>query len=184
MMGLLFVAQRRFAEAEPYFLQAIRIRERSLGASHAETGDAVNNLAWTYHEQGKDDEARPLFERALRIFEQSRGPSDPSVAHVLDGLAQVETRESEYEEAEAKYLRAIAIWDEQAPAGNSSLVLLLKHYAELLEKLGRAADLVKIKSRLTPLRAKFTLVEDKAGVWYRHPDVTPGLDVRTVRQGS
>jgi tetratricopeptide (TPR) repeat protein len=184
MMGLLFVAQRRFAEAEPFLLQAIRIRERSLGASHAETGDAVNNLAWAYHEQGKDDEARPLFERALKIFEQSRGPLDPSVAHVLDGLAQIQARESEYEEAEAKYLRAIAIWDEQAPVGNISLLLLLKHYAELLEKLGRVSDLVKIKARIAPLRAKFTLIEGKVRVWYRHPEVTPGLDVGTVRRGS
>ena len=138
LMGLQLIAER-FAEAEAYFLQSIRLRERSLGASDPETGDSVNNLAWTYHEQGKDDQARPLFERALKIFEQSRGPTDPSAAHVLDGLAQIQARESEPEEAEAKYLRAIGIWDEQAPGGNVSLLQVLKHYSDLLEKLGRAA---------------------------------------------
>src|SRR3954463_1662074 len=103
-------------------LKTIEIRQKSLGPSHPETGDALNNLAWTYHEQGKDDEARPLFERALRIFELFRVSPDPSVAHVLDGLAQIEARKGENAEAEAKYLRAIAIWDQRSPGGDPSLI--------------------------------------------------------------
>jgi tetratricopeptide (TPR) repeat protein len=184
LMGLLFVAQRRYAEAEPYFLQAIRLREKTLGTSHPEIGDAVNNLAWAYHEQGKDDEARPLFERALKIFEQSGSPMDVSVAHVLGGLGQIHAREGENEEAEAAYLRAIAIWDQKVPGGNLALAEVLKHYADLLEKLGRGADLVRIKARIAPLRAKFAMIEGKVDTRYRIPAYAPGLDLGTIRQRS
>jgi tetratricopeptide (TPR) repeat protein len=184
LLGLLLISQRRYAEAEPYFLQAIRLREKTLGTSHPEIGDAVNNLAWTYHEQGKDDEARPLFERALKIFEKSSGPMDPSVAHVLDGLGQIHAREGENEQAEAAYLRAIAIWDQRVPAGNMSLVDVLKHYADLLEKLGRGTDLVRIKARIAPLRAKFTMIEGRVGAQYRIPAHAPGLDLGTIQQRS
>ena len=92
LLGLLLVAQRRFADAEPPFRKAIALRERSLRALHPDTGDALMNLASALFQQGKIDEATPFFERALRIFEMSRGPASPLVAYVLDGLAQIHER--------------------------------------------------------------------------------------------
>jgi tetratricopeptide (TPR) repeat protein len=174
LMGLLLAAQRRYAEAEPHFARAVTLREKSLGPSHPDTGDGVNNLAWAYHEQGKDDEARPLFERAMRIYERARGESDPSVAHVVDGLGQILRKQGKPKEAEANFLRAIAIW-ERLPDEGLSLLEVLRHYADLLEDEGRSAELGKIKARIAPLRAKYTLARLGLGSWYRFPDPSPGL---------
>jgi tetratricopeptide (TPR) repeat protein len=174
LMGLVMSAQRRYAEAEPHFSKAVTLREKAQGPSHPDTGDCLNNLAWAYLEQGKDDEAKPLFDRALRIFERARGDSDPSVAHLVDGLGQILRRQHQPKEAEDNYLRAIAIW-EKLPAEGLSLLEVLRHYADLLEDEGRSADLDKVKARIAPLRAKYTLARLGLGSWYRFPDPSPGL---------
>jgi tetratricopeptide (TPR) repeat protein len=179
----MLVSQRRYVESEPFFRRTIQIREKTSGKSHPETGDALNNLAWTYHDQGKDDEAQRLFERALTIFEEGRGSTGHGQAHALNGLAQIHAKKGENDEAEAKFLRAIEIWDTILPAGNASVLDVLKHYADLLETLGRSADLVKIKARITPLRAKVTLHEGKVSPGYRFPDPSPGIDQKLPSPG-
>jgi tetratricopeptide (TPR) repeat protein len=174
LMGLLLAAQRRYVESEPYFIKAITLRQKSQGPSHPDTGDALSNLAWTYHEQGKDDQAQPLFERALLIVERSRGESDYSVAHLADGLGQILSKQGKTDEAETYFLRAIAIW-ERFPNEGGSLLEVLRHYADFLDEKGRPADLNKVKTRMAPLRAKYTMAQARPGPWYRVPDPSPGL---------
>jgi tetratricopeptide (TPR) repeat protein len=173
LLGLVMVTQHRFDEAVLPFRQSITIREKSRGPSHAETGDALSNLAWVYIQQGKNAEARPLLLRALKIFEQSRGSTDPSVAHTLRGLAKIQAAGGEHEEAETKFLQAIAIWDARPELDVRALVEVLKDYVGLLEKLGRAEDLAKIKARLSPLQAKLSANEPKPGAWFRWPEINP-----------
>jgi tetratricopeptide (TPR) repeat protein len=174
LMGLLFAAQRRYVESEPYFTKAITLRQKAQGPSHPDTADALSNLAWAYHEQGKDDEAQPLFERALGIIERSRGDSDTSVAHLADGLGQILAKQGKTAEAEAYFLRAIAIW-ERFPNEGGSLLEVLRHYANFLDEKDRPADLNKVKTRMAPLRAKYTMAQARPGAWYRVPDPSPGL---------
>jgi tetratricopeptide (TPR) repeat protein len=173
LLGLLMVTQRRFDAAELPFRKAVEIRETAKGRSDVDTGDALCNLAWVYIEQGKHEDARPLLTRALKIFEQSRGSFDPSVAHTLHGLAKIQSNEGEQEEAEAKFLKAISIWDHLPVLDASALIEVLRDYSALLEKLGRAEDLSKIKSRMTPLKAKVSRNEAKSGARYRWSDPTP-----------
>jgi tetratricopeptide (TPR) repeat protein len=174
LMGLLLASQRRFAESERHFVRAITLREKALSSSSADLGDALNNLAWAYHEQGKDDQARPLFERALRYLERARGESAYSVAHVLDGLGQILAKEGKTDQAETDFLRAIAVW-EQFPNEGLSLLGVLRHYADLLEDKGRSDDLSKLKDRIAPLRAKYSFGREALGRWYRFPDPPTGL---------
>jgi tetratricopeptide (TPR) repeat protein len=174
LMGLLLAAQRRYAESEPYFRKAVTLREKAQGPSSPDTADALGNLAWAYHDQGKDDQAKPLFERALGIIERSRGELDFSVAHLVDGLGQILAKQGKADEAEGYFLRAIAIW-EQFPDEGVSLLEVLRRYADLLEEKGRSTDLDKVKARIAPLRAKFTLAQARVGRWYRFPEPWDGL---------
>ena len=59
--------QGRYAEAEPLFLRALAIREKSLGADHSEAAESLANLATLYISQHRYDEAGPLFRRVLEI---------------------------------------------------------------------------------------------------------------------
>ena len=53
LLGLGMVAQRRYAEGEIAFRQAVAIRQESQGPRHPELGDELNNLAWAQIEQGE-----------------------------------------------------------------------------------------------------------------------------------
>jgi tetratricopeptide (TPR) repeat protein len=184
LFGLQLVAQRRYAEAEPSFLKVVQICEKWLGPSHPDTGDGLNNLAWAYHEQGKDDEARPLFERALKIYLPTRGSVHPSVAYILDGLAEIDAANGDYDRAEVEFRRAIAIWEKIPNAGASELARVLRRYARLLESSGRRAETESVKARLDSLPVKVTMADRKASSWYRSPEPSQGIDLGPARRRS
>ena len=76
-LALLYHEQGKYAEAEPLYQRALRIREQQLGPEHPDVAYPLNDLAILYSEQGKYAEAEPLYQRALRIWEQQLGPEHP-----------------------------------------------------------------------------------------------------------
>ncbi len=147
LLGLGYVTQRRYAEAEADFARAVALREASQGSRHPETGDELNNLAWARLEQGKLAEARPSMEKSLDILEQSRGVQDPSVARTLDGLARIDAEQNNLPAAEAKYLRLIAIYEKLGPVQEPRLNEGLKRYADLLDRMGRPGEAGRVRGR-------------------------------------
>lgn len=148
LLGLGYVVQRRFAEAEAEFARAVALREASQGSKHPETGDELNNLAWARLEQGKLAEARPTMEKSLDILEQGRGVQDPSVARALDGLARIDAGQNDLSAAETKYLRLIAIYESLGTGQESRLNDGLKRYADLLDRMGRSGEAGRVRDRL------------------------------------
>ena len=59
--------RRRFAEAEPQFLQALALMDQVLGAQDAQLLPVLENLAALYLSQGKAAQARPYQQRAQEI---------------------------------------------------------------------------------------------------------------------
>ena len=90
----------RYAEAKPFYQQALHIRERQLGPEHLLVADTLNELAGLYHEQSNYAEAEPIFLRVLRIREQQLGPENLLVANPLNGLAILYCDQDRYAEAE------------------------------------------------------------------------------------
>ncbi|MCP4663025.1 MAG: tetratricopeptide repeat protein, partial [bacterium] len=95
----------RYAEAEPLFERAIKIREKALGEEHPLVAKSLNNLALLYRDQGRLAEAESLFERSLKIREKALGDEHPQVAQSLENYALLlrdTERTSEAEEMEAR----------------------------------------------------------------------------------
>jgi tetratricopeptide (TPR) repeat protein len=63
----LYMAQGRFAEAEPLQKRRLIILENALGATHPDVAVALNDLALLYHHLERFAEAEPLFKRSLAI---------------------------------------------------------------------------------------------------------------------
>ena len=66
------------------FGEALKVRQRSLGEQHWQTGESYYDVATAVHAQGRLDEARPFYETALAIYEvwsvkTISAPSSPSV---------------------------------------------------------------------------------------------------------
>ena len=69
-MGFLYYYCDMFAQAEPYFLQALTLREALFGPDHPETAESVGRLAILYwHGDNAASNAEPLLRRALHIYE-------------------------------------------------------------------------------------------------------------------
>ena len=60
--------QGKFAEAEPYYREALEKRRRVLGEEHPDTLVSINNMATLLEKQGRLDEAELLQRALLRKF--------------------------------------------------------------------------------------------------------------------
>ncbi len=108
-LAIIYFEQGRYAEAEPLYQRALRIREQRLGPEHPRVAYPLNNLANLYKEQGRYAEAEPLYQRALRIFEQQWGPEHPETAEVLYDFASFQVAQDHRPEALSLYHRALQI---------------------------------------------------------------------------
>jgi tetratricopeptide (TPR) repeat protein len=105
--------QGRYAAAEPYAKEALRLGTEEFGPNDPSTATSLNNLAALYQAQGHYAEAEPLYQRALAIREKALGPEHPHVAMSLENYAALlrqtaRTDEAERMEARAKAIRAKA----------------------------------------------------------------------------
>ena len=61
----MYLAQHKYAEAEPLFIKANQINHRVLGEEHPDTLLTMNGLGALYYLEGKYTQAELLFEKAL-----------------------------------------------------------------------------------------------------------------------
>ncbi len=101
--------QGRYAEAEPYAKEALRLGTEEFGAKDPSTAAHLNNLAELYKAQGHYAEAEPLYQRSVAIREKALGPEHPDVATSLNNLAELYLAQGHYAEAEPLFQRALAI---------------------------------------------------------------------------
>ena len=134
--GYYLYERGRYAEAEPLYMRALRIREEQLGASHPDTATSLNNLASLYRSQGKYSEAEPLYVRALRIREEQLGASHPSTATSLNNLAGLYRSQGKYSLAEPLYVRALSIKEQQLGSDHPDTAQSLNNLAGLYNNQG------------------------------------------------
>ncbi len=113
-LALIYLAQGRYAEAEPLHKRVLAIAEKALGPNDPRLAVALNNLAELYHAQGRYAEAEPLYKRSLAIFEKALGPAHPNVAQALENYAELLRKTNRQMEATAMEVRAKAIRAKQA----------------------------------------------------------------------
>ncbi len=89
------------------FLRALRDGERLEGADHPDTLKSVNNLAYVYERQGRDQQTEPLYLRALEARERMLGADHPETLSSVNNLADLYLKQGRYGEAEPLYLRAL-----------------------------------------------------------------------------
>ena len=71
-----YYGQNRYEEAEPFYLEALRLYKESLGGSNLQVADSLAHLALLYQEQRRYDEAEPLFKKSLELRRQILGEDD------------------------------------------------------------------------------------------------------------
>ncbi len=74
-------------KAEPLFVRAIRLDEKSFGPESPEVGTDLNNLGLLYLLSRRYDDSQKVYQRALAIRIKAFGESDPAVAETMSGYA-------------------------------------------------------------------------------------------------
>lgn len=76
-LAQVYAGQGKHVEAEPVYLQALKIYQAVHGEYHADVAATLNNLGVLHRMYGQYAEADPLLTRALAIKEKLLGPDHP-----------------------------------------------------------------------------------------------------------
>ena len=101
--------QGKFQESITLGQRALAIRERVLGAEHADVAQSLFNLASPYAALEQYDKALPLLERALAINEKAFGPDHPNTGAILTSLGVLYDNIGLHDQALPLLQRALAI---------------------------------------------------------------------------
>jgi tetratricopeptide (TPR) repeat protein len=116
--GLLWLAQGRYADAEPALEEALSLSEGMAGPEHPALVRVIQLLADCYRLRNRVDDASSLYERGVGIVERRYGASHPTLAPLLAGLAVVAERQGHDDRALALYARALAVVDAHVGVGD------------------------------------------------------------------
>ena len=130
--GTLSYQRQRWADAERWYAEALRIATARFGPSHPELGDALVNHANARSAQGAEtEEVRAKYLRALSIYERAHGKSHPLIADTRTNLADEYRTRGEVRAAAAEYERALAIYGDAHARSMVARLGLGTTYAEL-----------------------------------------------------
>jgi len=87
IFALVFNDLSQYERAEELYLEAYEIRSSELGMNHDHTWIAMNNLANTYSQRGKDAEALNLYREAKELQEAATEVGTLTYARSLFGIA-------------------------------------------------------------------------------------------------
>jgi tetratricopeptide (TPR) repeat protein len=147
-VGLYLQARAQLGDAKPYFERALAIRERVLGADHADIAQSLNNLGYLLRSQGDLAGPKPYYERALAIREVVRGPDHPDTADSLNNLGMLLQDQGDLAGAKPYFERALAIRE----------AVLGPDHPDTATSLNNLGTLLKAQGNLAGARAAFERV--------------------------
>jgi len=134
-MGLVYIAQQRYDEAEEMLLRALAIYEQGMGPDFIMAGRTFSALGDLYHLQGRGVEAEVAYRRAVAIYEQEPDLDNPLIANAFAHLAIFYTEQDRDEEAVSLYQQALGIYERGAGANHPEAVEIRARYDALLTKM-------------------------------------------------
>lgn len=108
-LGILYLDQGQYSQAEPLIRRAMEICERTLGSWHPDTAVGLSNLATLYLFQGKFSDALSCQRRSLEILEKSSGLNHPHIVTCLRNLARIHAEQGEQVLAASVLRKALAV---------------------------------------------------------------------------
>ncbi len=131
-----FVSMGQYTEAEPFYRQALKIRQTKLGEMHSDYAISLNNLAWLYDANGETAKAEPLLRQALEINRMVLGETHPGYATGLNNLAAIYNSRKDFAKAEPLYQQALAIRQKVLGEKHSNYAMSLNNLATLYYAMG------------------------------------------------
>lgn len=163
-------AERRYAEAEPYYQTDLQLAQRFLEPTHRHLAVVKNDLAELYKKMGRYAQAEPLYQQAIAIEASALGLDHPERAVTIYNLAGLYVAQQRLAEAEKEYQRAVEILKRTPLPSQRKGVL-----ADVLLQL---ADLQVQRGTTTAAEATYKSLLDlqRQTDGPEHPSLAPILD--------
>ena len=108
-LATVYVALGNLADAEPLYLQSLKLREELYGYVSSTYATVLHNLGLLYTQQGRYYKARQVLESSLAIFEKVSGEEHPDYAKNLSALSYLIFMLGDYRTSRALNERTLAI---------------------------------------------------------------------------
>ncbi len=145
-LGALYVTQKQFGQAQPYFERALAMREQAQKPITAEIIRELENLGGLFVQQSQYDAAEPYLQRVVELTEQAHGKDAPELVEPLNNLALLFRAQTRYAKAEGLLQRALTIKEQQLGLANPHLLGSLNNLALLhssAHEFGKAIPLLE-----------------------------------------
>jgi len=153
-LGVLYFKQGRYSEAETFFMQALDIQQRQLGADHLEVATSLNNLALLYMAWGRYSKAETFCRGAFHILERRLGYDHPDMAACLNTLASIYYKQKRYGEAEPLFKGVLNIVERQLGTDHLHVAYSLNNLAELYTMQKRHGEAEPLFKRSLDIRER------------------------------
>ena len=135
-----FRAGSQYAEAEPLFLEALRVREATSGANEIDTLRTAGRLGQLYKDWGQYDLAERYLERASRGFDEKRGRQDAESLSLRGFLAGTYLELAKFAETERLLVELVEAMPAVLGEGAVELTVAYYNLASARAELGRSSE--------------------------------------------
>ncbi len=157
-----FVAQGKYAQAQPLLEKALDVKRRLLSDDNPETAESYNNVAYILGKQGKYAQAQPLFEKALEIYRRLLSDNHPETALSYNNVAYNLNAQGKYAQAQPLFEKALEIYRRLVSDDNPGTARSYNNLAFNLEAQGKHAEAQPLYEKALGIRRR--LLTDN------HPD--------------
>jgi serine/threonine-protein kinase len=150
-LGLLYINERRYPEADAAFTEALGIFQ-PLG--HFDAGTCLRMLGLSLTAQERYDEAAKRFEEALVVLREKRGAKDQLTLQAVGNLGNVYLRLGQLDAAESRLREALAGLEAIFGAESDELRAPLNQLGEVLRLRGRPDEAMALHRRALAIQLK------------------------------
>jgi tetratricopeptide (TPR) repeat protein len=138
-VGLVYKAEKRYAEADTSFRRSLAILEKVYGYQSIDVANINFNIATVLSEQGKSPAALPFLERSLVGYQRQLGPQSLKAASVLCMIGDAYKSAKDWTGAEGPLKQCAAIREANGGVFNAELGDALFSLAVVYDNEGKYA---------------------------------------------
>lgn len=138
-LGLVYKAEKRYADADSTFRKSLTILEKAYGSSSIDVANINFNIATVLADQGKQPLALPFLEKSLSIYTRQLGGNSLKAGSVLCMIGDAHRVSKEWNLAEEPLRQCAEIREANGGVFNGDLGDALFSLAVVYQNLGKYA---------------------------------------------
>ncbi|KIM93232.1 hypothetical protein OIDMADRAFT_75421, partial [Oidiodendron maius Zn] len=131
---------RRFNEAELWFIEVMETRKRVVGTEHPDTLTSMANLASTYKSQGRSKEAEELIVQVMETMKRVLGAEHPDTLTSMNNLALTYESQGRSKEAEELIVQVMETMKRVLGAEHPDTLTSMAGLASTYKSQGRSKE--------------------------------------------